>query len=139
MYYESSTSRGLLSIVIRYILTSWGRKVVTLNGTRIAERRLLLGYSQEELAALIGTSQKMISRYETGMEPGASKVRALAQALNTSTDYLLGLTDNPDRPLRNSGDLSTDEIEIVRVLRSNHEYLKIVKSLLRSLVTTGVG
>jgi transcriptional regulator with XRE-family HTH domain len=109
-----------------------------LDGYRITQRRTLLGYSQEELADMVGTSQKMISLYEKGSVPNGLKLRSLAEALQTTTDYLLGMTDNPDRPLRNLGDLSDDEREILRAVRSNKDYLKIVKSLLKSL-SVGVG
>jgi transcriptional regulator with XRE-family HTH domain len=67
-----------------------------ITGQRIKERRQLLGMTQEELAALVHTTQKQISRYEGGFnDPRGQIIAALAQALHTSTDYLLGVVDTP--------------------------------------------
>lgn len=75
--------------------------------------------SQEELAHLIGSSQKQISKYETGTNsPTADVLNALADALDTTADYLLGRADNPEKPLRGSSDLSEIEREAVKILRS---------------------
>lgn len=85
---------------------------------RIFQRRKQLGMSQEELAALTGTSQRQISKYETGKnDPTAGVLADLAQALQTTTDYLLGLTDISDRPLRSHGDLNEDERKLVELYR----------------------
>lgn len=109
---------------------------MTLDGYRITQRRVLLGYTQEELAHLVNTSQKMISLYESGSVPNGTKLKLLAEALDTTTDYLVGLTDNPDKPLRNVGDLSEDEREILRTLRSNRDYLKMVKAFLKTIAAS---
>lgn len=67
-----------------------------ITGQRIKERRMLLGMTQEELADLVHTTQKQISRYESGMnDPKGQTIVALACALHTSADYLLGLSDDP--------------------------------------------
>ena len=86
-------------------------------GNRVTELRERLEYSQEELAALVETSQKQISKYEHGAEPGAEKLALLARALDTTTDYLLGLTDNAERSLRGQDDLSDDERELIEIYR----------------------
>jgi len=86
-------------------------------GYRLTELRERLRYSQEDLAALIGTSQKQISKYEHGAEPGSEKLALMARALDTTTDYLLGLTDNAERPLRGQNDLSDDERELLEIYR----------------------
>ena len=62
-------------------------------GKRIKERRKALGYSAEELAARLGKSPATIYRYENGdieKLPG-NLLAPLAEMLNTSTAYLLGL------------------------------------------------
>jgi transcriptional regulator with XRE-family HTH domain len=47
--------------------------------------------SQERLAALIGTSQKMVSRIERGRRaPDAKQRRAIAKALSYTEDFLFG-------------------------------------------------
>jgi len=88
-------------------------------GERIARRRKTLGISQEELAALIGTNQKQISRYENGHnDPTADVLIAMARALETTADWLLGLSDVEERPLRGVTDLNEDERELILIYRS---------------------
>jgi len=61
---------------------------------RLKQRRQQLGLTQAGLAALSDVSQTQISKYELGEnEPTAHALSQLARALNTSTDWLLGLTD----------------------------------------------
>lgn len=86
---------------------------------RISQRRKLLKMSQEELAYRVGTNQRQISRYERGEnDPTADVLIKLADALDTTTDWLLGRTDIQDRPLRGADDLNDLEKDIVRVVRT---------------------
>ncbi len=63
-------------------------------GERLAQRRRELGLSQRKLATLIGIRGPSIAAYETDDAwPSASTLIALAKALDVSTDYLLGLSD----------------------------------------------
>ena len=53
-------------------------------------------YSQEELASLLGVSYVTVSRWENGtMTPTMKYMPKLAEALNTTSAYLLGETDDP--------------------------------------------
>lgn len=79
-------------------LTVWGemgRKKIPQDqefGERLAKMRRLRGMTQIELAEASGTSQRAISHYETGMGyPPAPQLAAIAKALKTTTDELLGL------------------------------------------------
>lgn len=46
----------------------------------------------------LNTTQNSISRYETGeREPGIAELIRIADFFGVSVDYLLGLTDNPNR------------------------------------------
>lgn len=55
---------------------------------------------QKDIAAILHTTQQQISLYETGQrELKTSQIVILCNALNCSSDYLLGLTDTPT-PLR---------------------------------------
>jgi transcriptional regulator with XRE-family HTH domain len=88
---------------------------------RIKQQRLALGYSQADLGQRAGTSQKQIWKYENGdQDPSSQMLLAIANALNVSTDYLLGRLDNPERPARNLYDLSPRERSIITALR-NHD------------------
>lgn len=54
------------------------------------------GVSQKQLADLIGVAPSTYSQYESGKrEPDVLKIKAIANVLNISADYLLFGTDNP--------------------------------------------
>ena len=61
-------------------------------GERLARLRHAAGYSQRELAAEIGTSNRMLVHYEKHAgEPTAHVLPLLANALGVTTDQLLGM------------------------------------------------
>jgi transcriptional regulator with XRE-family HTH domain len=61
---------------------------------RIKELRKDNGYTQAQLAEKVGCSQPMIALWEKGeCEPTASAIVKLSDALNCTTDFLLGKTD----------------------------------------------
>lgn len=101
-------------------------------GERIAQRRKELGMSQEDLALLMQTHQRQISRYETGQnDPTVRVLIAIAQALDTTPTWLLGLSDNPERPLTEDN-LTEDERTLLELFRSKeptrrHSILEILK------------
>ena len=52
--------------------------------------------AQKEIAAILGIDQRVYSNYETGKREIPTRfVIELAKFYKTSTDYILGLTDNP--------------------------------------------
>ena len=64
--------------------------VATFSGTRMRQARERLGLSQDELAVATGRKQQEIGRWETGkIEPSTTALSDLADALETTTDYLL--------------------------------------------------
>ena len=61
---------------------------------RLISRRRDLGITQSEAAKLIGVSQPAYQRYEAGIRtPSVQIAREIANALNTSVDYLTGNSD----------------------------------------------
>lgn len=68
-------------------------------GERIRDRRESLGLSQEELAKMIGyTSRSSINKIETGVQQlRQSKIKAIADALDTNVNYILGIDSNSDK------------------------------------------
>lgn len=65
---------------------------------RIRDLREDNDLSQREIANMLGMSQTGYSKYETGENDIPTDVLiSLAEFYNTSTDYLLGQTDNPKR------------------------------------------
>ncbi len=64
--------------------------------TRIYERRKALGYTQIKMQMLTGIDQSDYSKLETGKRNMTfEQCRRIAAALETSMDYLAGLTDDP--------------------------------------------
>lgn len=57
-------------------------------------------YTQRQIAAILGLTQPQYFRYEQGYRdlPTDILIR-LADLYETSTDYILGRTDNPKAPL----------------------------------------
>ena len=54
--------------------------------------------TQSDIAKYLGMKQPQYYRYENGLRDIPSDILiALAKYYNTSTDYLLGLTDNPKK------------------------------------------
>ena len=49
----------------------------------------------QKAADALGTSRALISNWKKGVKPNLQFVRAAADMLNTTTDYLLGRTDDP--------------------------------------------
>lgn len=93
-------------------MTIWGR--------RIKDRRKALGLNQGDLADAIAVTQAAVSRYESGENnPTADVLIELAQVLKTSTDWLLGRTNNPDQLVSESLDLTLFEREALNLLRTN--------------------
>jgi len=64
---------------------------------RLQELRQIRGLSKNKLARMSGVSQGYLSDLERGKKeaPSAPILARVAEALGTSTDYLLGLTENP--------------------------------------------
>lgn len=62
---------------------------------RLKEKRKALGMSQTELAERVGVTSRTIQNYELGSRKPQNMevVQKLADALNTTTDYLLGNAD----------------------------------------------
>ena len=65
---------------------------------RIRDLREDKDLNQTQLAKMLGMSQTGYSKYETGTNDIPTQILIkLARFYNTSIDYLLGETDNPQR------------------------------------------
>jgi len=65
-------------------------------GQRVLLRRRELGLTQKELATLCGFPYQVISGLERGRQSVyAERLADLAEKLQVSSDYLLGLSDHP--------------------------------------------
>ncbi len=76
-------------------------------GQRLAELREQRGLTREELAERVGVSTSTLSRLESGQIQKFSDemLTALAREFDVSTDFLLGLTNIPDRMNYDIGEL----------------------------------
>jgi len=73
------------------------KEVKKIKKSRLRDMREDHDLSQTKLADKIGMSQTGYSKYETGEnEIPVSTLIMLAELYNTSTDYLLGLTDQKE-------------------------------------------
>lgn len=54
------------------------------------------GVSQRELARLCKLAETLVFKYESGISaPNVESLKLMAENLEVSTDYLLGITDDP--------------------------------------------
>lgn len=64
-------------------------------GTRLASMRGYRRMSQEQLGGYVGVTKQTISGWERDRRvPDADNIIALCKALDCSSDYLLGLSDD---------------------------------------------
>lgn len=68
-------------------------------GERIAKRRKEKHMTLKELGNAIGVECSAVSKYEKGRVPNIppKRIEAIARALDTTADYLVGLLDFPDQ------------------------------------------
>lgn len=86
---------------------------------RLRSARQLRGYSQTDLADKTGLQPSAVSHFETGRRaPSFDNLKALAVALDVSTDYLLGRVDKPhvtgsiaEKLLRHAEKMSYDDLD----------------------------
>lgn len=92
-------SRTIYTLRIRSRLYSAYMSIIN---DRIVARTKRMSLSQAELAKRLGMTIGQVSHYLTGTrQPSLKALRALAKALECSTDYLLGLKEakEPQEPI----------------------------------------
>jgi transcriptional regulator with XRE-family HTH domain len=76
---------------------------------RLRRARELRGLSQAQLAAKAGLPPASVSHFESGpRKPSFDNLKALAGALDVTTDYLLGRSDKPEASAETVGRLHRD-------------------------------
>ena len=79
----------------------------------IRQARKARGWTQEQLASAIGTTQQTINRWESGQtEPKVSDLRKISNALGITLSFLLGLDE-----IGESESLSDSEKELIGYFR----------------------
>jgi repressor LexA len=103
---------------------------MALQPDRLKQRRRALQLSQEQLAELTGVNQPQISRWELGENDITGEtLSALSRALNTTADWLLGLSENPFPPGVTDAVLDSLEAELIstlRTIRPTHRHVLLV-------------
>jgi len=105
-----------------------------MHGDRLKVVREWRGLSQEELASRIKVGTQQIWRWENNKTtPNADYVARLARELDTTADYLLGLTNDPKGQIEMS-DLSPLERQLVMAFRRGEitEALSLAAELAKS-------
>jgi len=101
-----------------------------INGKRLLELRESHGYSREKLAELIKIGSTQIYRYEKGDSDATAEIVArLAQTFGVTSDYLIGISDNP---LGYDQKLSAHELRIINLLRNN-SVTDVMKAILETV------
>ena len=79
---------------------------------RIKERRLAMGYTQEELAAKLGLQKSAIAKYENGRVENIKRsvISKMAKVLECSPSYILDFTDAVDDEYVEKDDYNTLKI-----------------------------
>jgi len=97
---------------------------------RLKVAREVKGWSQNNLAQKLEMNTAQIWRYEAGKAlPSADVLKRLAEILECSADYLLGLTNAPTSTVTKS-DLSPDEQILLNMLRKGG-FNEILRALIR--------
>jgi transcriptional regulator with XRE-family HTH domain len=110
-------------------------------GARLVALRTAAGMTQVQLAETIGSSQRMISHYEsTPGHPTAPVVAKLAQALDVTTDELLGLkSQRATKAAKQSPEVQRLWKKFQKLLTLPEKDRRAVIRLLNSLATRKVG
>ncbi|MBO3445849.1 helix-turn-helix transcriptional regulator [Clostridium sp. CCUG 7971] len=83
-------------------------------GYRISKARRHMNMNQKELAIKANITEGSLSRYENDIrEPKAAALTQLAKALEVSTDYLLGISDEMEVENNSLDDKSEIEFEAI--------------------------
>lgn len=89
-----------------------------MRGDRLREIRAKRGLSQRELAQRCDLGEQQIWRYENNeTDPSGAIVMRIAKELEITTDYLLGLVDEPTDHL-STNDLTPAEWRLVQAYRN---------------------
>jgi len=73
------------------------QEVKKIFGERLRRRRMACGLTQKAFAVRVSMLPATVSRYEKGGYQAINfeKLRTIAEALGTTTDYLIGMKDDP--------------------------------------------
>lgn len=103
-------------------------------GTRIRTKRELLGFTADELGAMIGVTGNAVTQYETGRAtPKPKRFEALALSLGTTTTWLL-TGNEPDQLARAQTKVELDLLSLIREIPLDQQALAL--AALRGMAET---
>ena len=98
-------------------------------GDRLKHLREGKNYTHQELANLLGVGYAQIYRFEAGKaDPGSDVLALMASMFNVSTDYLLGIDDDPSPRIR-VDNLSSKEREVLSAMRRG-EVVEAIRAII---------
>lgn len=101
--------------------------------SRLHSARKYRRLTQEQLAERANIARAMISKYETETSvPTVDTLLSLAKALDTTTDYLLGLTDKIEKP--GTRIYITDSMDSLASHQSSNKEAPITESRLNEIL-----
>lgn len=80
--------------------------------------RTSLGYSQKEFADILYVNQTAVSQWERGVTtPSSAILLRMCELFHTTTDYLLGRTDDPTPPntKKAPSEITTEEALLIAI------------------------
>lgn len=87
---------------------------------RLKELRISKNLTQQKLADYVKLSKSSINMYERGeREPGLETLEAFADFFNVDLDYLIGITDVPNKALLNTEHIPHTKLEFEIISRCN--------------------
>ena len=86
---------------------------------RLKELRKQKGLFQKDIANKLGIDRTTYVKYETGAsEPDIKTLLSIADIFDVSVDYLLGKTEQIEKPADENGELSERDKEIIDLMSS---------------------
>ena len=88
---------------------------------RLKQLRKEMGLSQKSLSEHLGVTQQAVGKWETGRSsPDPATLARLAELLETSADYLLGISEQPAEPAAPSLPYGESPIPVIGTVRSGY-------------------
>lgn len=86
-------------------------------GQKLKYHRKKLGLLQKDLAKMVNVSPQVVSNWERGYtHPDYTDVTKLSDALDVSTDYLLGKSDDPRLSQEREMEVDAEAKELLKIL-----------------------
>ena len=95
-------------------------------GQRLRQTRERLGLKQDDVAQAIGKTHTAVSYYEAGKRnPTPAELAIIAKMFVVSTDYLLGIVDDPRTANQRIEDAIADNPKMAEFWRIYHESAEV--------------